>query len=65
MSEASDDLLRWDSEYSPDLRRSYLFGTADNMTVLGSCNNLTIDGTFKVALNLFTQLLTINEISDH
>jgi hypothetical protein len=56
ISEVDDNLLPWDSGYSPDLRRSYLFGTADNMTVLGSCNDLAIDGTFKVAPNLFTQL---------
>ena len=64
ISEVGDNLLLWDSGYSPDLRRSYLFGTADNMTVLGSCNDLAIDGTFKVAPNLFIQLLTVHGITD-
>ena len=63
-SAAGDSLLLWDSGYSSTLRRSFLFGTADNMTVLGSCNDLFIDGTFKVAPNLFTQLVTVHGITD-
>ena len=63
---SGDNLLLWDSEYSSSLRRSYLFGTPSNLEVLGSCNNLVIDGTFKVAPSLFTQLLTIHGITtDH
>ena len=58
-----DPLLLWDSGYSSSLRRSYLFGAPSNVDVLGSCANLVIDGTFKVAPNLFTQLLTVHGIT--
>ena len=57
-SATGDNLLLWDSGYTPSLRRSFLLGTADNSNVLSSCDNLIIDGTFKVAPQLFTQLLT-------
>ena len=66
LTASGDNLLLWDSEYPFSLRRSYLFGTPSNLEVLGSCNNLVIDGTFKVAPSLFTQLLTIHGITtDH
>ena len=58
-----DNLLLWDSGYTPSLRRSFLLGTADNINVLSSCDNLIIDGTFKVAPHLFTQLLTVHGLT--
>ena len=58
------NLLLWDSGYSTNLRRSYLFGTDDNISILQSSQNLVIDGTFKTAPNLFTQLLTVHSILD-
>ncbi len=63
-SQTGDNLLLWDSGWSSNLRRSYLFGTNDNMNILGSCNDLIVDGTFKVAPDLFTQLLTVHGITD-
>ena len=61
-----DPLLLWDSGYTDTLRRSYLFGTPSNLEVLGACNDLVLDGTFKVAPNLFTQLLSLHGITpDH
>ena len=58
------NLLLWDSGYSTNLRRSYLFGTDDKISILQSSQNLVIDGTFKTAPNLFTQLLTVHSILD-
>ena len=62
-SATGDNLLLWDSGYTPSLRRSFLLGTADNINVLSSCDNLIIDGTFKVTLHLFTQLLTVHGLT--
>ena len=53
-------LLRWDSGYFTSLRRSFLFGTEDFFEALSSSPNFVIDGTFKTAPNLFTQLLTVH-----
>ena len=57
-------MLLWDSEYSTNLRRSFLFGTQDNLSALAASSHLVIDGTFKVAPSMFTQLLTVHGLLD-
>ena len=63
-SASGDSMLLWDSEYSPSLRRSFLFGTQDNLSALSAASNLIIDGTFKVAPSMSTQLLTVHGLLD-
>jgi len=43
--------------YSAERRRSFLFGTVENMDRLA---HLVINGTFSTSPNLFTQLVTIH-----
>ena len=62
---SGDNLLIWDSGYSTDLRRSFLFATEDNLNLLQSSTNIVIDGTFKTSPNLFTQLLTVHALYDN
>jgi len=58
-----EDLLLWDSTYSATTRRSFLFGTEDNLRHgLSNALHWVIDGTFKVAPTMWTQLLTIHGI---
>ena len=61
---SGDEMLLWDSKYTPHLRRSFLFGTQDNLSALAAAPHLVIDGTFKVAPSMFTQLLTAHGILD-
>ena len=62
---SGENLLLWDSEYSTNLRRSFLFGTENNMEYgLHNSLNMVIDGTFKVAPTMFTQLLTVHSLLD-
>ena len=61
---SGDEMLLWDSEYTPHLRRSFLFGTQDNLFALAAAPHLVIDGTFKVAPSMFTQLLTAHGLLD-
>ena len=53
-------MLLWDSEYSTNLRRSFLFGTSDNLLILEQSEHFVVDGTFESAPNLFTQLFTVH-----
>ena len=41
--------MLWDSDYTPQLRHSYLLGRLDNMSMLEQSPHLVIDGTFKTA----------------
>jgi hypothetical protein len=53
-------MLLWDSSYSSTTRRSFLFGTEDNMRHgLHTALNWVVDGTFKVAPSIWTQLHAI------
>ena len=53
-----ETLLLWDSTYSAERRRSFLFGTVENMDRLPEAPHLVIDGIFSTSPNLFAQLLT-------
>ena len=55
-----ETFLLWDSTYSAERRRSFLFGTVDNMDLLSQAPHLVIDGTFSTSPNLFTQMVTIH-----
>ena len=59
-----ETFLLWDSTYSTERRRSFLFGTVDNLDALQLAPHLLLDGTFKTAPNLFTQLVTIHGLFD-
>ena len=56
-------MLLWDYGYSPSFRRSLPFETMDNISTLKACSNLIIDDAFKVAPNLFSQLLTAHDVT--
>ena len=49
-----DSILLWDSSYTVKRRRSFLFSTPPNLRILGNCDNLVVDGTFKVPPGLFS-----------
>ena len=53
-SSSGETLLLWDSSYTTELRRSFLFGTPTNTRTLLEAGHLIIDGTFKSAPQLFT-----------
>ena len=55
-----EPLLLWDSGYSSSRRRSLLLGTPTNVAALHDAEHLVIDGTFKSAPPLFTQMLGIH-----
>ena len=59
-----ETFLLWDSSYSTERRRSFLFGTVDNLDALQLAPHLLLDGTFKTSPNLFTQLVTIHGLFD-
>ena len=61
-SAGGDTMLLWDSNYSSNLRRSFLFGTEDNLNILDQSDHLVIDGTFKSAPELFTQIFTVHAL---
>ena len=51
-----DTFLIWDSTYTVEGSRSFLFGTVDNFNLLAP--HLVIDGTFSTSPNLFKIKLT-------
>ena len=55
-------MLLWDSQYSPHLRRSILFGTPHSMSDAGDAEHFIVDGIFKSSPNLFTQLFTVHGV---
>ena len=59
LSSSGESLMLWDSGYSTQTRRSFLWGTSTNaMEDAAHCR--VIDGTFKSAPHLFTQLFTVH-----
>ena len=60
LSSNNDCLLLWDSGFSPQTRRSFLFGTATNSSSASDAEHFIMDGTFKSAPRLFTQLFTVH-----
>ena len=61
---SGEPLLLWDSGYTAERRRSFLFGTPTNTTTLMDADHLVIDGTFKSAPQLMTQMVGIHGIFD-
>ena len=57
---SGEPLLLWDSGYTTQHRRSFLFGTPHNTSVLQDADHFIIDGTFKIAPNLMTQMVTVH-----
>ena len=55
-----ETFLLWDYTYSAERRRSFLFGTVENMDRLPEAPHLVIDGIFSTSHNLFAQLLTVH-----
>lgn len=56
--------LLWDSG-DMDPHRILMFGTHENLNILQSHSHWFIDGTFKVAPELFMQVFTIHGLVDH
>ena len=52
--------MLWNSDYTPQLRHSYLLGRLDNMSMLEQSRRLVTDGTFKTAPQLFTQSVLVD-----
>lgn len=63
-SRAGDDMLLWDSGYTPELRRSLLFGTKSDVDMLHLSDHLLIDGTFKSSPDMFTQLVVTHGLME-
>ena len=57
-------MLLWDSNYSEERRRSFMFGSIDNVNVLSRCDHLAMDGTFSSAPQLWQQLLSVHGLFD-
>lgn len=55
-----DPLLLWDSQYTQDKKRSFLFGTTDHVAALHEAQHMVVDGTFKSAPHLFTQMMGVH-----
>lgn len=60
LANSGEQLLLWDSGWNPQTRRSLLFGTTFTTSSLHDAKYLILDGTFKAAPTLFTQLFTIH-----
>ncbi|KAL5257613.1 hypothetical protein ACHWQZ_G012507 [Mnemiopsis leidyi] len=58
---SGEPLLLWDSGYTADRRRSFLFGSLANHL---DADHLVIDETFKSAPQLMTQMVGIHGIFD-
>ena len=56
---SGESLMLWDSRYSTQTRRSFLWRTSTNACAMENDEHWVIDGTFKSAPNLFTQPFTV------
>jgi hypothetical protein len=56
---SDEPLLLWDSGHTAERRRSFLFRTPTNTSTLMDADHLVIDGTFKSAPQLMTQMVGI------
>ena len=63
-STSGEPMLLWDSGWSEQHRRSFLFGTLQNTSTLMEADHWVIDGTFKTAPQLMTQMLSVHGILD-
>jgi hypothetical protein len=59
-SSSGEPLLLWDSGYTLECRRSFLFGTPQNTSTLLDADHLIVDGTFKSSPQLMTQMVGIH-----
>ena len=59
-----ENMLLWDSNYSEERRRSFMFGSIDNVNVLSRCDHLAMDGTFSSAPQLWQKLLSVHGLFD-
>ena len=57
---SGDLLMLWDSGFSAQTRRSFLFGTLPNVDALQDADHWIMDGTFKSAPKYFTQMFTLH-----
>ena len=55
-----ENMLLWDSGFSREKRRSFMFGSLDNAELLTGAKELWIDATFKSAPKPFYQMLSIH-----
>ncbi|KAL5247507.1 hypothetical protein ACHWQZ_G019400 [Mnemiopsis leidyi] len=55
-----ENMMLWDSGYTVERRRSFMFGSIDSVNVISDCDHLMLDGTFSSSPQLFQQLLTIH-----
>ena len=63
-STSGEPMLLWDSGWSEQHSRSFLFGTLQNTSTLMEADHWVIDGTFKTAPQLMTQMLSVHGILD-
>ena len=56
----NDKFLQFDSGPGDD--RLVIFASSDGLTILGECEEILIDGTFKITPIIFTQLYTIHGV---
>lgn len=59
-SHRNEYMLLWDSGYTPELRRSFMFSTSKNMEELAKADHLIIDFTFSSSPNLTKQMGAIH-----
>ncbi len=64
-SNSGEPLLLWDSGYTTERRRSFLLGTPHNTSVLTNSDHFIIDGTFKSASQLMTQMVGVHGLFDN
>ena len=57
---SGEPLLLWDSGYTTQHRRSFLFGTPQNTSILQDAEHFIVDGTFKTSPNLMTQMVSVH-----
>ena len=60
LSHNNECMMLWDSGYSEQTRRSFLWGTSTNAHAMVDADDWIMDGTFKSSPNLFKQLFTIH-----
>ena len=59
-----ENKLLWDSSYTEERRRSFMFGSIDNINLLSQSDHLMLDGTFSSAPQMWQQLLSVHVLFD-
>ena len=57
-------MLLYDSGYTPEKRRSFMFVSQHNISVLSEAPHIMMDATFSSSPNLFAQLFTVHGLYD-